>query len=121
MLATRIGREAIIAALIRQASRPGGSRVYPWQCYTLCVESNGNPATRADLETLENRLRTDMESLENRLLERIEKTETTLLREFRRWAISFESRFRANEILVGGFNERMIALEERVSGLEQRD
>ena len=62
----------------------------------------------------------DLIALETRLLERIERTETTLLREFRKWAISFESRFRANEILVGGFNERMIALEERVGDLEQR-
>ncbi len=68
-----------------------------------------NPVTKADLD-----------ALENRVLERLEKTETTLLREFRKWAISFESRFRANEILVGGFNERMISLEERVGGLEQR-
>jgi hypothetical protein len=72
------------------------------------VDTNGTPATKSDVEALETRLH-----------ERIEKTETTLLREFRRWALSFESRFRANEILVGGFNERMISLEERVSGLEQ--
>jgi recombinational DNA repair ATPase RecF len=52
------------------------------------------------------------------LLERIEKTETTLLKEFRRWAASFESRFKANETLVGGFNERLVSLEERVSDLE---
>ncbi len=57
-------------------------------------------------------------ALEERLLERIERTETTLLREFRKWAVSFESRFRANEIMVGGFNERLIALEERVGNLE---
>jgi hypothetical protein len=30
----------------------------------------------------------------------------------------FKSRFRANQILVGGFNERLIALEERVSDIE---
>ncbi len=52
------------------------------------------------------------------LLERIEKTETTLLKEFRKWAISFETRFKANEILVNGFNERLVSLEERVSDLE---
>ncbi len=52
------------------------------------------------------------------LLERIEKTETTLLKEFRKWAISFESRFKANEILVTGFSERLVSLEERVSDLE---
>ena len=68
-----------------------------------------NPVTEANLE-----------APGDRAVERLEKMETTLLREFRKWAIGFESRFRANEILVGGFNERMISLEERVSGLEQR-
>lgn len=72
-----------------------------------------NPVTRADLAST-------MAEMETRLLERIEKTETTLLREFRKWAVSFESRFRANEVLVGGFNERVIALEERVGELERR-
>ena len=60
----------------------------------------------------------DLNALEIRMLERIERVETTLLKEFRKWAISFESRFRANEVLVGGFNERMISLEERVTDLE---
>ena len=68
-----------------------------------------NPATRGDLS-----------DLETRLLERIEKTETTLLREFRKWAVSFESRFRANETLVTGFSERMAALEERMTDIERR-
>ena len=54
------------------------------------------------------------------LLERIEKVETTLLREFRGWAVLFESRFRANEVLIGGFNERLVSLEERVSDIEGR-
>ncbi len=66
----------------------------------------GEGITRDDLNGLETRLltrtHTDLNALETRLLERIEKTETTLLREFRKWAVSFESRFRANEILVGG-------------------
>jgi hypothetical protein len=77
-----------------------------------------------DLNALETKLleqsHNDLSALETRLLERIEKTETTLLREFRKWALSFESRFRANEILVGGFNERVIALEERVGDIERR-
>jgi len=42
-----------------------------------------------------------------------------LLREFRKWAVTFESRFKANEVLVGGFNERLIAMEERVGDLER--
>ena len=45
--------------------------------------------------------------------------ETNLLKEFRKGAVSFESRFKANEVLVNGFNERLIALEERVGELER--
>jgi len=60
----------------------------------------------------------DMSAPGSRMLERLDKLEATLLKEFRKWAVSFESRFRANEVLVGGFNERMISLEERVTDLE---
>ena len=63
-------------------------------------------------------LRPDFEAFETTLIARLEKFESTMLREFRTWAITFRSRFRANEILVGGFNERLIALEERVSDIE---
>jgi hypothetical protein len=70
------------------------------------------PITRTELKT-------ELEALETRILERIERSETTLLREFRKWAVSFESRFRANQVLVEGFSERMVSLEERVSDLEQ--
>ena len=88
------------------------------------LETRLETRTHSDLNALEMRLlergHNDLNALETRLLERVEKTETTLLREFRKWAVSFESRFRANEILVGGFNERMIALEERVGDLEHR-
>jgi len=63
------------------------------------------------------------ERIDQRFDEAIEFTreiETKLLKEFRKWAISFESRHKANEILVGGFNERLIALEERVGDLERK-
>ena len=70
-----------------------------------------NLVTKADLQA-------GLEATQEMLLERIERMETTLLQEFRKWAISFRSRFRANEILVGGFNERLIALEERVGDIE---
>jgi hypothetical protein len=80
--------------------------------------------THDNLIALETRLlersHNDLNALETRLLERIENTETRLLREFRKWAVSFESRFRANEILVNGFGERMAGLEERVGDIERR-
>jgi hypothetical protein len=63
----------------------------------------------------------NLDALENRLLKRLEKSETTLLPEFRKWAISFESRFKANQVLVDGFRERMVSLEGCVSDLERRD
>jgi hypothetical protein len=71
-------------------------------------------------------LRVALQRVSERVDERFEETiefargiETNLLKEFRKWAISFESRHKANEILVGGFNERLIALEERVGDLER--
>jgi hypothetical protein len=72
-----------------------------------------SPVTRSEL-------RSELESQETRVLERIEKTETTLLKEFRKWAISFESKFKANEALIVGFSERLTSVEERLSDLEQK-
>ena len=69
--------------------------------------------TKADLQAA-------LDAKGTELLERIERVETTLLREFRKWAVSFESRFRSNEVLIGGFNERLVSLEERVSDIERR-
>lgn len=84
-----------------------------YRCIIRPMAEQENPVTKTDLEALETRLVERLEktetALETRLLERIEKTETTLLLEFRKWALSFESRFRANEILVGGFNERILS------------
>jgi hypothetical protein len=74
------------------------------------------PATKADVQEV----RGELQDVRTELLERIEKVETTLLREFRKWAVSFESRFRANEVLIGGFSERLASLEERVSDIERR-
>jgi hypothetical protein len=78
------------------------------------------PATKADLRELGTGLRSEIREFRTELLERIEKVETTLLREFRKSAVSFESRFRAKDVLIGGFNERLVSLEERVSDIERR-
>ncbi len=75
---------------------------------------------KGDLQSLETRLLDHAERVRIELLERIEKVEATLLREFRKWGVSFESRFKANDALVFGFNERLISLEDRVSALEQK-
>lgn len=63
-------------------------------------------------------LKIRLEQVQDTIGRRLEEMETKLLREFQVWAVSFESRFRANEILVGGFNERLIAVEERLSDIE---
>ena len=73
-------------------------------------------APKADVGRLLDRI----EAVKTTLLEHNEATETKLLKDFRKWAVSFESRFRANEVLVSGFSERMANLEERVSDLERK-
>lgn len=81
---------------------------------------------RVRMDLLEHTDRVRMDLLEHtdrvrmELLERTEKVETILLREFRKWAISLESRFKANDALVVGFNERLVSVEERLSDLESR-
>ena len=74
------------------------------------------PATKVDIREV----RAELQEVRTELLERIEKVETTLRREFRKWAVSFESRFRANEVLIGGFKERLVSLKERVGDIERR-
>jgi hypothetical protein len=75
---------------------------------------------KGDLQSLQTRLLDHTERVRIDLLERTEKVETTLLKEFRKWGVSFESRFKANDALVFGFNERLISVEERLSALEQK-
>ena len=75
---------------------------------------------RAELENQETRLLDHIDRVRIALLEHNEKIETNLLKEFRKWAISFESKFKANEALIVGFSERLTSVEERLSDLEQR-
>ncbi len=77
-------------------------------------------SAKAELQSLETRLLEHTERVRLEVLERTEKVETTLLKEFRKWGISFESRFKANDALIFGFNERLISVEERLSNLEQK-
>ena len=72
------------------------------------------------MQGLETRLLEHTERVRIEMLERTEKVETTLLKEFRKWGISFESRFKSNEALIFGFSERLISLEERVGELERK-
>ncbi|MGA7461718.1 MAG: hypothetical protein WBW69_15925 [Candidatus Korobacteraceae bacterium] len=84
--------------------------------------ANEKPVTRGDLDIALKMQRDDisqrMDKQRDEIVERIDKMETTLLKEFRRWGVRFRSRFVANEVLVAGFSERLVSLEERVSDLE---
>ena len=52
--------------------------------------------------------------------DRLDLLDTRLLREFRIWGVSFEGRLCANEVLIGGFSERLVSLEESGSDIERR-
>lgn len=60
----------------------------------------------------------DLDALEVKMLERIERVETTLLKEFRKWAAPINSSLRVNKAYSLGFDERLDALEGRVTDLE---
>ena len=60
-----------------------------------------------------------LDAIKLELIERDEAVDTKLLKEFRKWAVSFKSKVKANEVLVFGFSEPMTSLEERVSDLER--
>ena len=55
------------------------------------------------------------------LIERDEAVVTKRLKEFNKWAVSFESKFKAIKSLVVHSSERVTSLEERVNDLECRD
>ena len=74
------------------------------------MAENGNePATKADIRELEERLR-----------QFVERIETNLLTEFHKWSRTYEIRARGTTTMVVGFEERLGLLEERVSDLERR-
>ena len=86
--------------------------------------NDGTPATKAQLDALEERLlektETQLDGLEERLLARLEKAETHLLTEFRLWARRSDTRQKATSILVNSFDERLGDLEDQVSDLRDR-
>ncbi len=56
----------------------------------------------------------------NHIREDLEKVETRLLTEFHKWASTYEPRVRGVASLARTLDERMEALETRVSDLERR-
>ena len=75
---------------------------------------------KAYLERMENRLREHSEATETRLREHSEAVETRLLSEFWKWARTADARYRQNQGVVKGLEERVLVVEERVSDLERR-
>jgi len=65
-------------------------------------------------------IRDEMSSMETRLREHTETIETKLLTEFWNWAKTAEARFRQARNSVGVFEDRVEAIEDRVSELERR-
>ena len=72
------------------------------------------------IESVETRLREHIETVETRLREHTETIETKLLTEFWNWAKTAEARFRQARTAVGAFEDRVEAIEDRVSELERR-
>lgn len=75
---------------------------------------------KADAHEIGAELSAELQGLRTKVLERLDKLEARRLPEFRIWDTHFASRFRASEILIGGFNERLILLAERVTDIERR-
>ncbi len=76
---------------------------------------------RIYLERMEDRLRGHSEAVETRLREHSEAVETRLLSEFWKWARTADARYRQNQGVVNGLEERVLVVEERVSELERRE
>lgn len=62
----------------------------------------------------------DLNSLEERLLLRIEQAETNLLTAFRTWARRSDTRQKASSALVNSFDERLGDLEDQVADLRDK-
>ncbi len=70
---------------------------------------------------MDDELRTHLERMETRLREHSEAVETRLLSEFWKWARTADARYRQNQGVVKGLEERVLVVEERISDLERRD
>jgi hypothetical protein len=69
---------------------------------------------------LEERLNAQSAGLEERLRAHTEEVETNLLSEFWKWARTADARYRQHQGVVGGLDQRVQAVEDRVAELERR-
>jgi hypothetical protein len=75
---------------------------------------------KAHLDAMEARLNAQTEALETRLRTHSEEVETNLLSEFWKWARTADARYRQNQGVVIGLDQRVQAVEDRVAELERR-
>jgi hypothetical protein len=88
----------------------------------LCQRStmpndDDRPATKQDLNDLRNELHGSIDRLREELVEQMRDMQTEVLRAFHGWASPIEIRLRA----LPNMEERLVLLEERVSGIERRE
>jgi hypothetical protein len=86
------------------------------KAYLDAMEARLNAQTAA----LEKRLNAQSAGLEERLRAHTEEVETNLLSEFWKWARTADARYRQHQGVVGGLDQRVQAVEDRVAELERR-
>ena len=69
---------------------------------------------------MDQELKSYLEAMEMRLREHTETVETRLLSEFWKWARSSDIKARQHSNNIGSIDERLLAVEERLSELERR-
>jgi hypothetical protein len=69
---------------------------------------------------MEQELKDYLAAMESRVREHTEAVETRLLSEFWKWARTADARYRQHQGVVGGLDQRVLAVEDRVAELERR-
>jgi len=77
------------------------------------MADRNQPATKGDLEDLEQRLRVDADRLRDELIEVMRDMQTEVLRAFHNWASPTEIKMRGHE-------ERLTLMEERLRQIESK-
>jgi hypothetical protein len=69
---------------------------------------------------MDQELKAHLDAMEARLRAHTEEVETNLLSEFWKWARTADARYRQNQGVVIGLDQRVQAVEDRVAELERR-
>jgi hypothetical protein len=64
-------------------------------------------------------LKTYLEEMKRELREHTEAVETRLLLEFWKWARQADARYRQHHAAVTGLDERVMLVEDRITGIER--